>query len=421
MKTIRFFGMLLMAVVLSAGMTACGGGDSDDEGGGGGSGGGGGTSTFSIVGTWKYFFKSNDPSRGEVYNLVTFNSDHSGTLIEEVGYGSDKPNAFTWTQSGNTVTIAFSQSVYETWTIVQVIDNNTAVVSNGKKQFTFYRDGTGGGGNSGGGSGGGTEETVKNLKKEDILGTWQVYYAKMWGTYDGQSYEYSWDVSPKDSYSDAEPTCDRYIFNADGTYMRREYYKGDWLPHGPYHYQISGSNILTDLSSPNRYFTVNKLTANEMVMTEHNEWDDGCWQWFMNRVQDSGSGGGSDSGGTVVNDTINHPMTVSEIYDIVAAMPKDEVSFFNHCVKGKVCSVKYPFSVEYGTAVFNISDNGYTGDKEFTVYNAYYKNFDRKWTTGDTQVTVGDEVVVFGKVVNYKGTTPEFVDKRCCVVYINGK
>lgn len=271
MKTIRFFGILLMAVVLSVGMTACGGSDSDDEGGGGS---GGGTSTFSIVGTWKYYFKSNDPSRGEVYNLVTFNSDHSGTLIEEVGYGSDKPNAFTWTMSSNTVTIAFSQTVYETWTIVQVIDNNTAVVSNGKNQFTFYRDGT---------------------------------------------------------------------------------------------------------------------------------------------------GGGSDSGGTVVNDTINHPMTVAEIYDIVAAMPKNEVSILPYCAKGKVCSVKYPFSVEHGTAVFNISDNGYTSDKEFTVYNAYYKNFDRKWTTGDTQIKVGDEVVVFGKVVNYKGTTPEFVDKRCCVVYINSK
>ena len=265
---------MLVAMALPL-MIACGSdGDSDDNG-GGSSGGGGGTSTFSIIGTWRYYFQSNDPSRGQVYNLVTFKSDKTGSLIEEVGYGSDNPNNFTWTQSGNNIRIIFVDGGYSvTWQILQVIDNNTAVVSNGKNQFTFYRDGT---------------------------------------------------------------------------------------------------------------------------------------------------GGGSDSGGTVVNDTINHPMTVAEIYDIVAAMPKNEVSILPYCAKGKVCSVKYPFSVEHGTAVFNISDNGYTSDKEFTVYNAYYKNFDRKWTTGDTQIKVGDEVVVFGKVVNYKGTTPEFVDKRCCVVYINGK
>ena len=96
------------------------------------------------------------------------------------------------------------------------------------------------------------------------------------------------------------------------------------------------------------------------------------------------------------------------------------ISHDNYYAKGKICSIKYSFSAEYGTAVFDISDNGSTGGKKFTVYNAYYKANGQKWVEGNTQVSVGDEVVVAGKVVNYRGTTPEFVEKQSYVVSING-
>ena len=114
-------------------------------------------------------------------------------------------------------------------------------------------------------------------------------------------------------------------------------------------------------------------------------------------------------------------MTVAEIYSIVAAMPKDEVSTYPYCAKGKICSIKYPFSAEYGTSVFNISDTGYTGSKEFTVYATYYKSLGQKWVEGNPQITVGDEVVVYGKVVNYRGKTPEFAENQSFIVTINGK
>ena len=71
-------------------------------------------------------------------------------------------------------------------------------------------------------------------------------------------------------------------------------------------------------------------------------------------------------------------------------------------------------------SVFDISDNGSTGGKKFTVYSAYYKASGQKWVEGNTQVSVGDEVVIAGKVVNYRGTTPEFADKQSYVVSING-
>lgn len=96
----------------------------------------------SIVGTWRYYFISNDPERGRVYDEVTFRSNHTGELIEEVGYGSDRPNYFTWTQNGKNISIVFDDGSYHvTWTIVEIIDNNTVVISNGRNNYTAYRQG----------------------------------------------------------------------------------------------------------------------------------------------------------------------------------------------------------------------------------------------------------------------------------------
>lgn len=128
-----------------------------------GTGGGGSTptATFNIIGTWRAYYQSKDTSRGEVYDLVTFNSDYTGTVIEEVGYGSDYPVSFIWKQTGNIIQVSYGGETI-TWTIQQIIDNNTVVVNDGKKDIKVYRDGTGGG----------DTPTVTI----DIIGTWRAYY-----------------------------------------------------------------------------------------------------------------------------------------------------------------------------------------------------------------------------------------------------
>lgn len=55
------------------------------------------------------------------------------------------------------------------------------------------------------------------------------------------------------------------------------------------------------------------------------------------------------------------------------------------------------------------------------AYSTYYHAMDQGWKDGDTQVNVGDEVLVCGKVINYNGNTPEFASKKNYVVTINGK
>lgn len=39
-----------------------------------------------------------------------------------------------------------------------------------------------------------------------------------------------------------------------------------------------------------------------------------------------------------------------------------------------------------------------------------------KWTEYYPQIAVGDDVFVYGRVVNYHGTTPEFADRKCYVI-----
>ena len=118
--------------------------------------------------------------------------------------------------------------------------------------------------------------------------------------------------------------------------------------------------------------------------------------------------------------SLDNPLTASQAYDIVAAMESGATSDADYYVKGKISSIKYTFSSQYGTATFNISDDGNTGNKEFIVYGCYY--FDNKpWVDGNTQIAVGDEIIACGKVVNYQGNTPEFANKQNWLVSINGK
>jgi len=64
MKTLRFFGMVLLTVLMSVGFTACSSDDDDDTSG-----------NASIVGTWKY-----TDTDDEVALTLTFNSNKTGVV-----------------------------------------------------------------------------------------------------------------------------------------------------------------------------------------------------------------------------------------------------------------------------------------------------------------------------------------------------
>lgn len=76
-------------------------------------------------------------------------------------------------------------------------------------------------------------------------------------------------------------------------------------------------------------------------------------------------------------------------------------------------------SGSYGNATYLISDrvDGATGS--FQIYRGYGLN-NVKFNAGATAIKAGDEVIVYGKVVNYKGNTPQYA-QGSYIVSLNGQ
>ena len=114
--------------------------------------------------------------------------------------------------------------------------------------------------------------------------------------------------------------------------------------------------------------------------------------------------------------------TLADPYNAEAANAKcakigDTASTEDYYVKGKISSIKEIETSSYGNATFYISDGGSAEEEQFYVFRAYYLKGD-KFTSSD-QIKVGDEVVVKGKLINYKGNTPE-LNQGGQIVSING-
>ena len=84
----------------------------------------------------------------------------------------------------------------------------------------------------------------------------------------------------------------------------------------------------------------------------------------------------------------------------------------NVYAKGIITSVSEIDTGQYGNATFMISDDS-KGTNTITVYRAY--SVDNNKFTSDTEIAVGDTVVIVGKLVNYKSNTPEFT--QGCYIY----
>ena len=91
-------------------------------------------------------------------------------------------------------------------------------------------------------------------------------------------------------------------------------------------------------------------------------------------------------------------------------------------VKGKISRIAnngtYVGGGTYGNASYWISADG-TENEEFQIFRSLYFNGE-KYTTG-TDIKVGDEVIVYGALMNYKGNTPETVANENWLYSLNGK
>mgnify|MGYP002623485522 CR=1 FL=1 len=115
-----------------------------------------------------------------------------------------------------------------------------------------------------------------------------------------------------------------------------------------------------------------------------------------------------------------NPFTIAGVIAFVEDLGADVNSPEKVYVKGKVSAISEAFSAQYGNGSFTISDDGTTAADQFTAYRVLYLG-NRKWKEGDTQIKVGDDVILFGNVVNYKGNTPETQQNNAFLFSLNGK
>ena len=133
------------------------------------------------------------------------------------------------------------------------------------------------------------------------------------------------------------------------------------------------------------------------------------------------SGGGSDTPAGNNDGSLEKPFTPAEANAFIATLAADTNTDKDYYIKGKIIEIteKNQFNTQYGNCTFYISDDGTDKDAKFYVFRTLYLG-NVKYTEG-TLPKAGDEVVICGKLVNYKGNTPETVANQSYIYSLNGK
>lgn len=116
--------------------------------------------------------------------------------------------------------------------------------------------------------------------------------------------------------------------------------------------------------------------------------------------------------------TLLDPFDCIAAINYATALGADVESTEDVYIKGKVVSITEEYTTNYGNASFDISNDG-ENKNTFKVWRALYLG-NKKYTSDKTQIKVGDEVIIYGKVINYYGNTPETVQGKAYLYSLNG-
>ena len=102
---------------------------------------------------------------------------------------------------------------------------------------------------------------------------------------------------------------------------------------------------------------------------------------------------------------------------IKANLADKQVTSEKYYIKGIIHKVQTTFAASgtYGNAVFFISDDGQAASDDFEAYQVYYLD-GKQWKSGQPDVEVGDEVIIYGPVTLY-GSTAETSGKGAAYIY----
>ena len=107
--------------------------------------------------------------------------------------------------------------------------------------------------------------------------------------------------------------------------------------------------------------------------------------------------------GGVTYGTLDNPYTCAKAIEFCSTLPDRAKGPKEVYVKGIITRIVEKYGTQYGNATFFMSDDGSADSPEFEVYRAYY--FDNKKYDDVTKqnISVGDEVMVYGMIMNYGG------------------
>ena len=144
---------------------------------------------------------------------------------------------------------------------------------------------------------------------------------------------------------------------------------------------------------------------------------DNAFLYSLNGVSEGGGNVGP-AGEAKGKGTLEDPYNPAGVLAYIKTLGSDVESDHDVYIKGKVSSITEQYGAQYGNATFNIVEEGAEGTA-FMVFRALYLG-NKKYTSGDL-LKEGDEVIVCGRVVNYRGNTPETAQGKAYLYSLNGK
>ena len=298
------------------------------------------------------------------------------------------------------------------------------------KAFLYSLNGTTEGGGNGGGGGTGTPSgTGTQADPYNVAAAREAVANLTWTSND--DYQTTEDVYVKGKIS---KIADKGTFGESGTYGNASFYiKDEGADAEFYAFRIlylgnkkyeSG----TDIKVGDEVVICGKLmnyrgNTPETVAGK-------AYLYSLNNTTEGGSGGNEGGGGNGEANgagTLDNPYNAAGAAAAVANLTWTSTTDYQKTedvyVKGKICKIAekgtYGESGTYGNASFYISDDGKDSGTTFYVFRALYLG-NEKYASG-TDIKVGDEVVIKGKLMNYKGTTPETVAGEAYLYSLNGK
>ena len=195
------------------------------------------------------------------------------------------------------------------------------------------------------------------------------------------------------------------IDEVDTNFGNATYYMSDDGTENGQLYVYRGSYLGGDKFTANSRFNVGDdiIICGQLVNFKGKtpEVTQGNWIYSLNGTVKDKTDPTAVNGTPDGDGSVDTPFNVAGALTYIKTLGSDTSD--NKYVKGIVTSIT-EVSVQNGNATYYISDDA-AGTDKLLIFRA--KNFDNKDYTAENEIAVGDEVVVYGPLVNYKSNTPE--------------